>query len=72
MNVNFMRAEKERINSSYFLHHSELKKKKTRKIRKETKKKVKKASFGLGAMFERDSLSFVAESNSTSDYSDED
>ena len=46
------------------------KEKKENKDKKRKEEKSKSASFGLGAMFEMDSL--VDESNSSLDYSDED
>ena len=66
----FLYTEKERIDSGYFLHHTELKKKKGKKDKRRKEEKGKSASIGLGAMFEMDSL--VDESNSSSNYSDED
>ena len=64
-------AVKERIDSGFFLHQAEVKKKKEKedKWRKE-EDKSKNVSIELGAMFETDS--FENESNFSSNSSDED
>ena len=64
-------TEKERIDSGFFLHQAEVKKKKEKldKRRKE-EDKSKSTSIELGAMFEMDS--FESESNFSSNSSDED
>ena len=66
-----LNTEKERIDSGFFLHQAEVKKKKEKvdKRRKE-EDKSKSASIELGAMFEMDS--FESESNFSSNSSDED
>ena len=63
-------TEKERIDSGFYLHQAELKKKEEKKKQKKENIFAKNASAGLGAMFENDSC--TNESSCPSDSNDED
>ena len=63
-------TEKERIDSGFYLHQAELKKKEEKKKQKKENISAKNASAGLGAMFENDSC--TNESSCPSDSNDAD
>ena len=66
----YLRTEKERIDSGYFLFQAAQKKKNEKKSEKKGKEDKKTSSAALGAMFEKDSC--TNKSSFSFDSSDED